>query len=252
MEKSTANGIVSGTVAAIALERIKKWCLEQADDLAGPDFFATAPAWLILSSSLQIKIAHLFEPPQGQKTDEYRPVNSVDDLRKIISLSDWGRAAKYERKFVDFLIREFPAVQEEYAAAQAKSKAMKEAAQAGTVPSDDADNQALLAELGAELARDPGNREISFRRRHGFTVCYESNAAAVDSDTSASENGDGVEEAAGMSDCMVNGFFVLTTTYHICMQKQLLLHVTPEHRVGKKRAVKSPPSVGSMAHMILV
>lgn len=227
MEKSTANGIVSGTVAAIALERIKKWCLEQADGLAGPNFFATAPAWLVLSSSLQIKVAHLFEPPRGQKADEYRPVNSVDDLRKIISLSDWGRAAKYEQKFVDFLIREFPAVQEEYAAAQAKSKATKDTAQADTVPSDDTtdvDNQALLAELGARLARDPGNREIRdrldnhqalmaaiFMRRHGLTVCYESNVATVDSDTSG-----GIEEAAGMSDCMVIGFFVLTHIIYVC------------------------------------
>jgi hypothetical protein len=36
----------SGTVAAIALERIEKWCLERADDLVGPEFMGEAPAWL--------------------------------------------------------------------------------------------------------------------------------------------------------------------------------------------------------------
>ena len=274
----------SGTVAAIALERIEKWCLEHADDLVGPEFMGEAPAWLVLSDSVQIKAAKLFRLPRGQKTSEYRPVNSVDDLRKVISLSDWGRSVKYEQEFVDFLIQEFPAVQEEHAAARAKSKAMKNA-EASTVTLDatDADNLTELTELGAELARDPGNRRIRdrldnqqsmmvtmFRRRHEQTVrlssgimpsvqanrsfaptvqsslrvtvpvdSYDNNATAV-GDTSACEDTDGVEKAAGMCDCMIRRFSIL------CVLTTIYVEVTPvtPDRGGKKRAVESPPSIG--------
>lgn len=142
-----------------------------------------------------------------------------------------------------------------------KWKAIKNA-EASTVTLDatGADNLTELTELGAELARDPGNRRIRehldnqqsmmvtmFRRRHEQAVrlssgimpsvqanksfaptvqsslrvnvpvdSYENNATAVG--TSACEDSDGVEKAAGVCDCMIKRFSILCviTTILIC------------------------------------
>lgn len=170
----------SGTLADIALGRIKQWCAEHAADLAGPQFFGDAPAWLVMPSSLQLKVANLFKPPPGRKKKNSSPrcpINSINDLREILSPADWGAAAKYEQEFVDFLVQEFPAIQEAHAAVKAKSKATGTIQRLDTTEADD------LAKLDAELARNPDDVRVRdsvdnqqsmmaamFRRRHGQAI----------------------------------------------------------------------------------
>jgi superfamily II DNA/RNA helicase len=171
----------AGTLAAFALDRINQWCAEYAIRLGGPRCRVKLPAWTVLSSSLQIKVANLFRPPQGRrKSGQSCPINSVDDLRKVVSLTDWGPSAKYEQEFIDFLIQEFPKIQEEHAAARARSNAEKNAEknteQDDAVQATGVDN---LTKLGAELMRNPNDRRLRervdneqsmlvamFRRRH--------------------------------------------------------------------------------------
>jgi superfamily II DNA helicase RecQ len=134
----------AGSRGGIAQRRLIEWCRDRADELmadelVGSDELLTRmPSAYLLPCRFQWAIAHVFNDRRWKTAADF-PIQTLEDLRRLVPFEEWKFAAEWKEKLLEFLRLNVDSIVAEWNSRATKKKVNNQPQSNQTAESSDED-----------------------------------------------------------------------------------------------------------------